>query len=593
MKNKVLIFNFLFFTRIKFFICFLLLAANCLFSFSSFAQSTKYWIQFADKNNSPYSILAPSAFLSSRALQRRAKQGIAVVQNDLPVNPVYIDSIRKIPNVTVLNHSKWFNGIVIYTTDTNAVNQIKKISFVANSVSVKKIKSNQQSAVSSQQFEVENYNVSKIPISSNTKLQTPNSNFSSGYNYGPSFNQINMLNGICLHDKGFHGEGMIIAMMDAGFWRVDSLTAFDSLRMNKQIIAKWNFVDNDSLVYGSHKHGERTLSTMGANLPGQLVGTAPKAQYLLFITEETPSESIIEEYNWASAAEFADSAGADIFNTSLGYTLFDSVKIDSVMVVNPADHSYADMNGHTTPIAIATNIAASKGILPVCSAGNMGGSPWHFIGTPADADGALTVGAVDSMGNSAGFSSRGPSYDGRIKPNVVAQGQDVVISNPDTTAIEYSSGTSFASPILAGMAACLWQAHPTSANVQLLYAIQQSASQYGKNPDSQVGYGIPDFCLADVLLGINDFSAGREDVISVYPNPFSDELNISFVDWIGEKVIFSLSDITGRKILDREINMESNVSTFEINDTDWIQSGVYILTAQTEKQKISIKVIKY
>src|ERR1035437_5522485 len=376
-----------------------------------------------------------------------------------------------------------------------------------------------------------------------------------------------MLNGVCLHNKGFHGEGMIIAVMDADFWKVDSLPAFDSLRVNHQIIGKWNYVDNDSLVYGSHTHGEMTLSDMGGNIPGRIIGTAPKAKYMLFITEDAYTENIIEEYNWASAAEYADSVGADVFSTSLGYTTFDSVKINNVTVVNPANHSRADMNGRTTPIAIASAIAASKGILPVCSAGNEGWSPWHFIGTPADADSTLAVGAVDSLKNLAGFSSRGPSVDGRIKPNVAAQGSPAVVGDPGTGDIEYLSGTSFSGPITAGMATCLWQAHPTSTNMQLLNAIQQSASRHA-NPDSLTGYGIPDFCLADVLLGVNDFSASTEDVLSIYPNPFSDAFAISFVDWKGEKVSFALFDITGRKIIDKQINTISNTSTFDMKNLE-------------------------
>jgi hypothetical protein len=195
------------------------------------------------------------------------------------------------------------------------------------------------------------------------------------------------------------------------------------------------------------------------------------------------------------------------------------------------------------------------------------------------------------MKNVAGFSSRGPSYDKRIKPNVAAQGQDAVVGDPGTGGIEHLSGTSFSCPITAGMAACLWQAHPAVTNMQLFNAIQQSASKHA-NPDSLVGYGIPDFCLADVLLGINDFTAGTADVLTVYPNPFTDIIDISFVDWKGEKVSFVLYDITGRKVLDRQISTKSSVSTFEINNLDWLQPGVYILTAEIAKQKFSIKVIK-
>ncbi|MFI5164110.1 MAG: S8 family peptidase [Bacteroidia bacterium] len=548
--------------------------------FSQPTSYTKYFIQFTDKNNSPYSISNPSAFLSARAMQRRTNQGIAVVQNDLPVNPAYIDSVKKIPNITVLNRSKWFNGVVIATTDTNALHKVQSFPFVLKSKPVRCAPKNGKN-----KFDEE----ASAPVSSAEKKEISTL---SGYNYGPSFNQINMLNGVCLHNKGFHGEGMMIAVMDAGFWKADSLPAFDSLRVNKQILGKWNFVDNDSLVYGTHTHGEMTLSTMGGNMPGRIVGTAPKAKYWLFITEDSGGENVIEEYNWTSAAEFADSVGADVFSTSLGYTTFDSVKINNVTVVNPANHSYSDMNGKTAPISIASAIAASKGILPVCSAGNSGTSPWHFIGAPADADSTLTIAAVDSLKNIAGFSSRGPSYDGRIKPNVAAQGQSAVVGDPNTGDIQHASGTSFSCPIMAGMVACLWQAHPASANMALINAIQQSANRH-LNPDSLTGYGIPDFCMADILLGINELSAGTNEVLSVYPSPFRDGFDISFVDWKGEKVSFVLYDIMGRKILDRKISTNAGISTLEMKNLDWLQAGVYVLTAETSRQTYSMKVVKY
>ena len=562
-----------------------LLIVNC---FSQPTSYSKYFIQFTDKNNSPYSISNSSAYLSARALQRRINQGIAIAQNDLPVNPAYIDSVRKVPNITVLNHSKWFNGVVIYTTDTIALNKVKSFSFVADAKPVKWL-GNPKSNISSQKLEVRGQKLEVKTTTNDKQIPTP---LNSTYNYGSSFNQINMLNGVCLHNKGFHGEGMIIAVMDAGFWKADSLPAFDSLRVNHQIIGKWNYVDNDSLVYGTHFHGEMTLSDMGGNLPGRIVGTAPKAKYLLFITEDVSSENIIEEYNWISAAEYADSVGADVFSTSLGYTTFDSVKINNITVANPNNQTYAGMNGRTTPIAIASAIAASKGILPVCSAGNEGWSPWHFIGTPADADSTIAVAAVDSFKNLAGFSSRGPSYDGRIKPNVAAQGQDVIVGNQVSGDVEYESGTSFSCPITAGLVACLWQSHPASTNMQMINAIQQSASQYA-HPDSLIGYGIPDFCKAEILLGVNDLSASTEDVLNVYPNPFSNGFDISFVDWKGEKVLFSLFDIAGRKIIDEQISTTSSTSTLAIKNLEKLSSGVYILTAQTPRQTYSVKVIKY
>ncbi|MEK6615465.1 MAG: S8 family serine peptidase, partial [Bacteroidota bacterium] len=387
----------------------LLFSVFYLLSSPSFSQYTKYWIQFTDKNNNPYSVSTPSAFLSPRAIQRRTNQSIAVVQNDLPITPAYYNSVKNVPNVTIINRSKLFNAFTIYTTDATALTTINNFSFVLNTKPVQRYH---------RKFGIEE-NVAPV-LTSNFKLQTSNSS----YNYGPSFNQINMIGGVCLHTQGFHGEGMVIAIMDAGFYKADSLSVFDSLRLNNQILGTWDFVDNDTMVYDVHPHGSYVLSTMGGNLPGMIVGTAPKANYYLLRTEQGATEYIIEEDNWVSAAEFADSAGADVFTTSLGYTDFD----DSTQ-----NHTYADMDGNTARISIATDMAVSKGIFAVCSAGNSGNSPWNFIGAPADADSVLAIGAVDSLGNYASFSSNGPTADGRVKPNVAAQGQAAVVTDLDTS----------------------------------------------------------------------------------------------------------------------------------------------------------------
>ncbi|HEY4800182.1 MAG TPA: S8 family serine peptidase [Bacteroidia bacterium] len=564
------------------------------FGFSQTTSYTKYFIQFTDKTNTPYSLSNPSAYLSSRAIQRRQNQGIVIAQNDLPVDPVYVDSIAKIPYVTVLNHSKWFNGVVIATTDTNALKKINAYPFVLKTDPVKRVRGNKGKVqrekldvkIQNSEFRIQNNETGK---SNAQNISSVNSNV---YNYGPSYTQINQLDGVCLHNKGFHGEGMVIAVMDAGFYNANTLPAFDSLRVNHQILGKWNFVDNDSLVWGSHTHGEMTLSCMGGNMPGQLVGTAPKALYWLFITEDANTENVIEEYNWLSAAEVADSAGADVLSTSLGYTQFDSVQINGVTVANPASHTYADMNGHTCVISIAHNIAASKGMIPVCSAGNSGWDSWHFIGAPADADSSLAIGAVDSLGNVVGFSSRGPSYDGRVKPNVAAQGQDAVVGDPNTGGITRASGTSFSCPITAGMTACLWQAHPTSKNMDLFNAIEQSGNRH-TTPDSLSGYGIPDFCIADILLGINDLSATAEDVLSVYPNPFKDGFDISFIDWKGEKVSFALYDLDGKKVMEKQVNSNAGISNLSVKGMEGLKAGVYVLKLYDGKRNYSEKLIKY
>jgi len=536
---------------------------SCLFLFSltgnCFGQYTKYWIQFTDKIGTPYTTSNPSAFLSSRAIQRRTNQSIAVVQNDLPVTPMYYDSVKNVPNVTIINHSKWFNAVTVYTTDTNALNTIINFSFVATTQPVQR---------HHRKFGIEE-NISSI---SNFKTQNPN--LSAAYNYGASFNQIDMIGGVCIHNQGFHGEGMVIAVMDAGFYRADSLSVFDSLRLNNQILGTWDFVDNDTMVYDSHQHGSWVLSTMGGNLPGMIVGTAPKADYWLLRTEEGATEYIIEEDNWVSAAEFADSAGADVFTTSLGYTEFD----DSTQ-----NHTYADMNGNTARISIATDIAVSKGIFAVCSAGNSGSSPWNFIGAPADADSVLAIGAVDSSKNYAWFSSNGPTFDGRVKPNVAAQGQDAVVTDL-ASGIGYLSGTSFSGPITAGMVACLWQAHPSATNMQVFNAIQQTASQFA-SPDTLLGYGISNFCSANILLTSVNENVSADDELTVYPNPTSGKFRI-------ENSEYRIQEIGIYNVLGKEIYKSSVIShQSSVIDISSQLSGIYFLQIKTEQRIANKKVI--
>ena len=456
--------------------------------FSSICQAQvapdKYWVKFTDKNNSPYSVNNPEAFLSQQAIDRRTAHEIPVVENDLPVISAYIDSVAN-TGATLLNVSKWFNSVTIYTEDPSVIVAIDALPFVKV---VDKISSNQiipgdQKEKPFFKNESENEIPDKEILRGNTSGQ--------GYDYGQAWNQINMLNGIPLHDLGFDGKDMTIAILDAGFLNADDLSAFDSLWINNQILGYKDFADPiNPDIFDSHTHGTKVLSTMGANLPGEMVGTAPKANYWLLRSEYGPTEYLIEELNWASAAEFADSVGADVINSSLGYTTFD----------DPShDHTYQDMDGNTTPITIAADLAASKGMIVVNSAGNSGNSAWLYIGAPADGDSVFSIGAVNSEGNYASFSSIGPTADGRVKPDVVAQGSGSAIVSAYSGNVVSGSGTSFSSPITAGMVACLWQANPTKRNTEIMDAIRQSAS-LANTPNMLLGYGIPDYYKADSLL---------------------------------------------------------------------------------------------
>lgn len=536
-----------------------------LISFQSLGQTApdKYWVQFTDKNNTPYSLSTPSDFLSTRAIQRRQAQGIQYVETDLPVDPAYVTAIENL-GVQVLTRSKWFNAVSIYTTNPNILTQIQALSFVQATQKVARMESYNNDGVNL--YRELDINQTAAPLSL--------------YDYGAGTNQIEMLNGQVLHNNGFTGQGKVIAVIDAGFLNVDVLPIFQNLWDNKQILGVRDFVTGDSTVFEDFQHGMNVLSLMGGYLPGQLIGTAPGASYWLLRSEDVGSEYVIEEDNWVVAAEFADSVGADIINSSLGYTTFD---------ISAQNHSYADMDGNTARVTIGADIAASKGILVVNSAGNSGNSAWHYIGAPADGDSVLTVGAVDEFGDYAPFSSTGPTSDGRIKPNVVAQGASAAIQSPNGN-ISYGNGTSFSSPIIAGMAACLWQAHPGLTNIQLLEAIQQSGSQ-SMNPDSLLGYGIPNFAQASVILSRIEILQQSSFVVS--PNPFTDFLNLEMYLLDSQDVSIQLFDLMGRKYYEQSGIMNfPGYSTVEISGLAQMQTGLYILKISTGRKSYSLKVIK-
>ncbi len=546
----------------KFILAFLPMLLLTLLSVAQTAPD-KYWIQFTDKNNSTYSITQPAQFLSAKAIQRRVNQNIPIAINDLPVNENYISVIESL-GATVLNKSKWLNAVTIYAPTMTMLNQVLAQPFVSGFHKVASL---------------ETKLVEGVDLTNNKSRYngfTPANNI----DYGDGLTQIEMLNGHILHDQGFRGEGIVIAVLDAGFYNVDIISAFDSLWINNRILGTWDFVSNESSVFEDYTHGMQVLSTMGANLPGQFVGTAPGASYWLLRTEDVGSEYMIEEDNWIAGAEFADSVGADVLNTSLGYTVFTDAA---------QNHFYKDMDGNTTRITIGSDIAASKGMLVVNSAGNSGSSAWQYVSAPADGDSVLAVGAVDANGLYAAFSSQGPSFDGRVKPNVVAMGagSTVISSSGNVTA---GNGTSFASPILAGMAACLWQANPSFTSMDLFRAIEESASQY-QNPDNFLGYGIPDFAAANIIL--HNKLKDRESLVKAYPNPFTNNFTIQFYETDSQEVFFELMDLQGR-VYATEIAEDTrfSVNYIHFSGLSYLSSGLYFIRITGDAQVRHVKLIK-
>ncbi|MGQ8336364.1 S8 family serine peptidase [Sunxiuqinia sp. A32] len=530
--------------------------------FSSQAKddtSNYYWIGFNDKKGTAYSVNRPNEFLSARAIQRRLNQYIPIDELDLPVSKNYIDSLES-KGAKIINYSKWLNGVTILASETQYESILSGFNFIRESELTKPgltLKS------SSNKFW-------------NEKIHTE---IDSSY-YGYSSYQVGQLNGHFLHENDFLGQGIQIAVLDAGFYKVNELPAFDVLNAENRILGTRDFVDPFSDVYLRDNHGMNVLSTMASELPGYLIGTAPKASYYLLRSEDASSEYLIEEDNWVAAAEYADSLGVDIINSSLGYSEFD----DSTM-----NHSYSDMDGMTTRVSRAANIAFQKGMLVIASAGNEANDPWHYIISPADANQVIAVGAVDQYNQWALFSSIGPNSDNEIKPNVAAMGLNSVVQKSDGK-LGVANGTSFSSPILAGMAACLWQALPGATNKQIKNAIEESASQYSF-PDTLLGYGIPNFELANALLTnkLGDQSPNKQWAIG--PNPFESELRFfkRGDTTLSGKYYVSIVQSNGQVVFQKVFQEEQLLYFGNLSN---LPDGIYVVYIESNGNREYHKVVK-
>jgi serine protease AprX len=520
-----------------------------------------YRIEFTNKNNNPFTLDNPDEFLSAKALERRNRQGISVKENDLPVTPAYLDSLVA-TGAKILNVSNWFNAATIYARHDSILNAIARLTFV---------KKAQKKTVP---FTF-SYPESRSGIKQETGL--------SETDYGPSWWQTAIHQGQILHSTGYWGKGMTIAVIDAGFYAVNELPAFDNLWNNNRILDSKDFVEPGSDMFLGHAHGMLVLSIIGGYLPGELIGTAPEANFILLRSEDADSEFIIEEDNWIAAAEYADSSGADIINTSLGYTLFDDPR---------QDHLYAEMDGNTTRISRAADMAASKGMLVVISAGNEGNSAWKHIGAPADADSVLAVGAVDEYAYVAGFSSRGPSADGNVKPDVMAIGQGTYMAGV-AGGIVQGSGTSLSAPVITGLAACLWQFSPGSSAMEVLDAIRQSADRY-QQPNEDYGYGIPDFNLASVLLMVGGNDPEFTEPITAFPNPFNDHLYVVFQAPVDGALEISLIDLAGKEIIRSTVPPLPGRKYLKLEGTfGRLPRGAYLLKVNSGSLHGFAKLVKY
>ena len=479
----------------------LLILTSFLLMNGLFAQSSynTYFVQFTDKENSTFSLSNPREYLSEKAVERRIRTGLGFDSLDLPVNATYIQQVLQQGNSNLLLKSKWFNSITVELLDTSIAAAWKlQVEALPCVFQVKSLPS---------------VPLEKISIHKGT--QSEEGMVSDDF-YGPSFRQTEMLNGHLLHQLGLNGQGMDIAVFDGGFRFADVLPAMAHLFEEGRIIETHDFLNFTSPnVFDASTHGTMVLSHMAGIMQDSLYGTAVEANYYLFQTEDVFREVRLEEDTWIQAAEWADSIGIDVINSSLGYSLFDE---------DYMNYSTSDMNGSTTRISQAAEICALKGTLVVNSAGNSGDDPWHVITAPSDAEHVLCIGAVNLSGVHASFSGYHPPGLNDVKPNIVAMGRQTVYAASDST-ISRGNGTSFSSPIIAGMAATLWQAFPTATNMDIFNAIEQSASLYS-TPNDSMGYGIPDFWKAFVNLSNQIYSQPNEHSVLVFPQPSDGQFEI-------------------------------------------------------------------
>lgn len=541
----------------------------------SMGQYSRYIIELTDKQGTQHRIDNPSTFLSAKSIARRSHFGIKIDSSDLPVSKAYTDSLLKSGKVEILNTSKWLNQVLISTTDEAALAKINGFPFVKKKKAV-------------------GY---KPTISGETKfkesvsdLQQPSSNnvvTANTLQYGSTSKQIEIHAGDFLHNNGFTGKQISIAVFDAGFFKYNNLKAFDSLRLQNRIKATWDFIDNNNAVHEDDAHGMYCLSILAANMPGYYVGSAPDADYYLFRTEDVSSELPVEEQYWVAAAERADSLGIDIISSSLGYTTFDNADFN---------YSYSDLDGKKTIVTRGAEWAFKKGMIIMNSAGNSGTNNWKYISAPADGEHVLAVGAVNILKQIAPFSSYGPSFDQRIKPDIASVGWNTSLININGVTAT-GNGTSFSNPNIAGLVACLWQAFPEMTNLEITDAVKSSGDRFS-SPDTRTGYGIPNMARAFAILEKIRFNKKAQEILKesqfkAFPNPFKDKITCIFKTETQSQLTIRLTDTNGR-IIKTLISPLTNgtYQVLEINNLENLPKGTYFIQYADQSQKGVVTVVK-
>jgi serine protease AprX len=527
-----------------------------------------YMVTFTDKNYNTYQLSEPDKFLSSRSLNRRAKQHIAMQFEDLPVSPAYLDSLKK-AKYTVLNVSKWLNAATIQIVNDSMLSRLSNRSFIFKTKPI----SVQSNLITETNHKLEKYD--NTDTLSNESL------------YGSSLLQVSVNNGQYLFNSNFRGSNMLIAIIDGGFKGAPAFSSLQKLWTEQRVVMQRDFADKTGSTFYNLSHGANVLSIMAGNKEGRLIGTAPQASYALIRSEDAHTESSglqyeypVEEFNWVVAAELADSIGADIINSSLGYNLFNDASMN---------HTYQQMDGKTTLCTQGANIASSKGIIVVISAGNEGHNAWRYLTAPSDAVNILSVGAVNSSLQVAAFSSIGPSADSRVKPDVVALGESTYFQYSAET-FTHGNGTSFSAPVISGLTACLWQAYPEKTNLEIIDAIKKSSSQYNY-PDAYLGYGIPDFQNAYNLLQLSTL---HNKNLTVSPNPFINTITIKYRNVNLDKPGYiNITNIHGCTVSEIEVAPANiPIGSIETNILENKPGGLYVVHFHSGSTNYSTLIIK-
>lgn len=524
------------------------------FSFSQ-TQDALVFLEAKDPVVVAAALANPISIMTQAAINRKTAQGTVIDHRDVPLNEIQKAAIEAATGISVLAKSKWLNAVYVRGTQTN-INNLLNLPYVTDiEFADRNLNRPAGRQFTKDKFEIENQS-------------RPN------YNYGSAANQTEMINVDYLHDNGHTGEEILVAFMDNGYPGVLTNPAYATLRNEGRLLGYYDFVDRVENPNGNGSHGASTFSDAAGFLDGQFVGTAPNASYYLFITEAL-DESPAEEAYWVEALERADSLGVYVTNTSLGYQEFDN---------SAYDHIYEDLDGQTTIGARGANVGFDKGMINVVSAGN-DAQGFGYISTPADAPGSLTIGAVDANENYVYFSSFGPTFDGRIKPDVMAKGLDAAVVNRYGQ-VSTASGTSFSSPITAGAVASLWSAFPNIKNEVIVQAIRESADRYN-NPTDLYGYGVPDFGSAlEAILLLGTEQQMQENNFALYPNPVTTQINISFPK-SAERADFVLYNILGERVLQKNISpLKNSVDVSELS------SGMYIASITSNSKTTSYKIIK-